>query len=232
MVNTYNYLDVVLSSSSPFFEMAKSTIHKAAVSTGSVMSLMSRSKIVSWEARMQLYHSIVINSFSHCIPIWSLRYLNLLERAQVRFFKSLLHLPRCTPDFAVRLETGSRRVAFLVFKNSLNWLGKLLTMDDSRLPRICFNRLVSLQGSEAKYNWATQMGDIFSQLQMFHSWVDIDSQRLNRIRHELLSQYEKILHEQDLSMASNSTFMTFPRLFTTATSQHNSDYLTWRRQFI
>lgn len=227
MVNSYNYLGVVFSSSSLFFEMSSSAVNKTAMCTGSVMSLMSRSKIISWNSRITLYESMVLNSISHCIGVWGLRYPALLERGQVRFFKNLLHLPRCTPDFAVRLESGMLPLSFLIFKMSLSWLEKVLSLRENRLPRMCFNRLRQLENVDVKYNWTLQVRQFFSRLGKLHLWNDLSVHTLKRLKPDLLAGYAGYLRTLDTSAASASSFMLFPSLFVNNIHPSPADYLTW-----
>lgn len=226
VAKSYNYLGVIFSSSSLFYEMTLNSVHRAAMSTGSVISLMARSKMISWESRMKLYESMVLNSVSHCISAWGLRYPTLLERGQVRFFKSLLHLPRCTPDFAVRLETGVTHLSFLLFKCCLSWLEKLLFMGDDRLPRLCFNRLRQLQNTDFKYNWSRQVEQFFTLLQKRDLWNGLCGHSLRRSKADLLTSYREYLHFLDVSAASASTFLVFPSLLRKV-SPNPAVYLTW-----
>lgn len=228
MVGQYNYLGVIFSSSSLFYGMIQHSVSKASISVGSVMSLFGRSKVVSWEARMRLYESIVLNSISHCIPVWSLRYFEMLERIQVKFYKTLLHLPRCTPDYAVRLETGVLPVAFLIFKISLTWLSKMLSMEANRLPRICFLRLLQLRHNDRRYNWALQLENIFLQISESDIWRNLSAQTLKCSKHRILKKYEELLRCTDISAASSSTFLLFPSLLPNNLDLVPSQYLTWK----
>uniref|UniRef100_A0A6P7H5Q2 Uncharacterized protein LOC114347357 n=1 Tax=Diabrotica virgifera virgifera TaxID=50390 RepID=A0A6P7H5Q2_DIAVI len=66
-VNKFNYLGVTFSSSSLFREMAVTTIARAKQSIGAVMNLLSNAIVNSWETRITLYNSIILNCLSQCI---------------------------------------------------------------------------------------------------------------------------------------------------------------------
>ena len=48
------------------------------------------------------------------------------------------------PDHYVRLETGSKKLSVIIFKSILSYIKKILSMEDGRFPKICFNRLKKL----------------------------------------------------------------------------------------
>ncbi len=96
---------------------------------------------------MRLYESIVVSSVAHCLAIWGLRYPELIERIQVTFIKKLLLVPKNTPDFALRLETGLIHLKYLIFKLAFSWFIKLHSINEQRLPRICFEGLQVLEDS-------------------------------------------------------------------------------------
>lgn len=100
------------------------------------------------------------------VQVWRLRYLNELEKIQNNFYKQLLCLPKCTPAYAVRIETKNPHLSVHIFKLILNWTEKILKIDDNRLPKIAYNKIRALNsgiGKKYKYNWACQLGKIFEE---------------------------------------------------------------------
>lgn len=73
-------------------------------------------------------------------PIWALRYLDKLEITQVEFYKRLLNLPRCTSSSALRLDLNLDKLEIKVISATVNWIIKILEMDDSRYPKVCLVR--------------------------------------------------------------------------------------------
>lgn len=228
MVGEYNYLGVLFSSSSLFPGMASRIVHRASVATGTVLSTMTHSRMSSWSARQALYNSIIVGSISHCLAAWALRYLDIIERVQVRFFKTLLHLPRSTADSLIRHEVGVLPLSFHVLEHALNWICKLLRMNSSRIPRICFNRLLNLENEDSRYNWTLQMKKIFSELGLQDTWAEIQTASFDRERSQIiLERYSTLLYDRDVSCVSRSSYCVFYHSFVSP-NLHPAEYLTWQ----
>jgi len=132
---------------------------------GAVLSTTARFKIYNCEAIKKVFESTVLNSFSGSVAIWGLRYSDLLEKIQVSFLKRLLLLPSTTSGALLRIETGYIHLSYLIFKLSLNFLLKLLKMDENRLPKICFKRQVTLLSNSSPHlNWALTLKIKFQEL--------------------------------------------------------------------
>ncbi len=95
------YLGVKFSSSCTFLSMSRNAVRKAKMASGSVLSILARSKCSSWDARAHLFNTIAKSTLFNCIAVWSLKYLDALERVQLGFFKRLLMIPNNTADYLV-----------------------------------------------------------------------------------------------------------------------------------
>ncbi len=67
---------------------------------------MAQNNLNTWDSRKNIYNAIVLNTLLYGSPIWAINYSEIVERAQVLFFKKVLALPLNTPDYLVRLECG------------------------------------------------------------------------------------------------------------------------------
>ena len=79
-----------------------------------------------------------------------------IEKIQSQFFKKLLCLPQCTPNYTGRIEMGICHLAVTIFKLVFRWIQKILLMPSERYPHICFERLLLLDENSSnieKYNW-------------------------------------------------------------------------------
>lgn len=213
VVNKYTYLGCELSSSLLFLTMAKSAVTKSRQTIAATISLMSRAKVGEWDSRMKLFESVVVSSLHHCLPVWGLRYMDLLERTQVGFFKRLLLLPKNTADYMIRLEVGVMKLSYMVFKFCLAWVDKLLGMADSRLPKICFNRLCALKITDVKYSWCRQVDTLFGYIGYEETWSSLSRSRLRCGRGEMLSAFRERLRLDDLFRVDNSGFSVLYRDF-------------------
>ncbi|XP_050516124.1 uncharacterized protein LOC126890986 [Diabrotica virgifera virgifera] len=85
--NAYNYLGVTFTKSSLFREMSYTTIDKAKQAVGSILPILTSSKIDSWSPRIKLFESLALSVMSNCAPIWALRYTEALEKVQTTNLK-------------------------------------------------------------------------------------------------------------------------------------------------
>lgn len=225
MTNHYTYLGVTLTCSSLFREHAMNTSSKCKQAIGAVMNMLSRSKTTSWQSRIALYHSIVINTLANSVPVWGLRYLNIVEKTQVGFFKRLLLLPLNTPDYLVRLEVGVVRLDYTVFKLCLNWLLKMFSFANTRLPKIVFLRLLELEDFDSPcYNWALQMKLIFIDLGLNDVWNNLSFGSLKSHYDAILENFKQKLYSSDLQRLANSNYCVIYKHLTVTSGPAN--YLT------
>ena len=139
----------------------------------------------SWTARHTLFNSISRSTLLYCVSVWGLRYTNLLEQAQVNFYKHLFNLSKHTPNYLIRIELNLKSISIFIIKLTVKYLIKILKMEQHRYPRLCYNRLFILDSTpnnKAKYNWVSQVGNIFESLDYFDLWL---RQSPNEIEKEL-----------------------------------------------
>lgn len=208
ITNKYTYLGVVFTSSGLFNEMAHFTANKGKQAIGSLLPIMSKAKINTWHPRIKLFESLALSVMFNCISVWGLRYLDVLERVQLYFLKRVLLVPITTPDAIIRLETGRVKFAFNIFKMSLNWIQKIMTMDNHRYPKLCFKQQLRLINStDIKYNWIVQLKKFFVDIDCVHKWNNLNHPSFSSYRKELFSKYFTHLHDSDVSIASRYPFM-------------------------
>ncbi|UYV84668.1 Transposase [Cordylochernes scorpioides] len=72
---------------------------------------------------------------------------DLLDSIQDIFIRRFLNLPRHTPGYIIRLETGRISLSVTALKLTLKYWLRVLNMSSDRLPRICFNRTRELSNA-------------------------------------------------------------------------------------
>lgn len=140
----YTYLGVVFNDSGSFLPAALRAISAANLAIGNIMKIIHTLGMNSWRSYDTLFQSLSLSTLFYGVQSWGLRHLDLLEKVKLSFFKKLLSLPINTPNYVVRLETGSLHLSYRVFSLTLNWISKISTMDHSRYPRLCFEKLKEL----------------------------------------------------------------------------------------
>uniref|UniRef100_A0A146LXR6 Putative RNA-directed DNA polymerase from transposon BS n=1 Tax=Lygus hesperus TaxID=30085 RepID=A0A146LXR6_LYGHE len=158
-VRSYTYLGVPFPSSGVFSETSGYFCSKANTAVGAACQIMIKTKLKSWEARNTLFNALVKSVLLYSAAVWSLRYLDVIERVQIGYLKRLFLVSRSTPDAIVRSEAGMLPLAALVIQDALRWLGKVACMPVERLPRQCLERMIHLaqRDCDLRYNWYAQL---------------------------------------------------------------------------
>lgn len=212
LVKSYTYLGVEVSTSTKGLSALNSAINKAKSAAGVSLSILSKAKCDSWNAFIKIFDSMVSSVFLYAFPAWGLWYRNSLEPAQTYFFKKLFKLPKCTPDWAVRLEFGLEHVAFKAMKTVWSWLTKTLRANSNCLHKICLLRLFSLATNStitSPFNWASQLRAFLTDCDALELLNSVDHVLLESKYESLFNRYKSNLHSQDLTAARNSRSLIF-----------------------
>lgn len=208
MVTTYNYLGTIFSSSGKYNIAANTNFNKTIIAFQKVKSLLCKGKSEGWDEKLKLIQSIAHATFLYSSEIWALRYFNIVERAQTYLLKCILRLPKNTPHYQVRLETGAVHLWTNVLKRSLNWWSAILKMPDDRLPKIIYSRLKSLdnyENNKIEFNWYTQLKNFFQDFHEHYIWHEqkINKHTIDEITNSLaLDLKQKDFHRLSLSSFS------------------------------
>ncbi|BES90552.1 Hypothetical protein NTJ_03361 [Nesidiocoris tenuis] len=82
-------------------------------------------------------------------------------------------LPRCTPTYLLRLETGRATLGLKVRDRAVRWWHKVLLMEPSIHPCICFQQLLAVVERGlgiVECNWTIQLKGILQKLQFKDAW--------------------------------------------------------------
>lgn len=202
VVSNYTYLGIPFSNSAVFVNATNTMLSKANLAQFKTISLIKKMKLSCWSSIEKLFKSMALSVLFYNVHIWGLRYGNQIEKFQTQFYKRILQLPFNTPGYAVRLETGNRKLIAIGFKLALNFIEKILDMDSDRYPQKCFLKLKRLAENNnviSKYNWCAQIGEIFKTINKFYEWENLTlaSLKINKVR--WVKEYESFLYTEDIT---------------------------------
>ncbi|KAL1446315.1 hypothetical protein WDU94_005556 [Cyamophila willieti] len=209
IVSQYVYLGVLFTSGLCFNENVKMFAKKTMGTISTVNSLWARTKTYNWEANMIVYSAVVKSTLLYGAEIWGLRYLEESERPQVRYLKSLLYLPRNTPNYILRQEMGMHTIAQEIVGRAVKWLATVVEMDEDRLPKMCLTRLKEiayLQPTDTKYNWAAQLKQILVQYECSNLFETPDPKVIRDQTEALISRIEESNREEDIRRIQESSY--------------------------
>jgi hypothetical protein len=173
IVNSYVYLGVCMSSSGLFHKAADQMCGKARQKSGIIRTMLSKGRPNSWDTVTKLFDSCVMPTLLYASPVWSLRYLDRLERVHMKFFKDTLYLPRNTPGHLLRYELGRTSIIVETFRRLMQFWGKILRTDESRILKLCYMELLHERNTGLalhKYNWASQLQSILGSIGYSQVW--------------------------------------------------------------
>jgi len=151
---------VPFSCSSVFSSCTRYFIGKAKVALTEILNIFFRSRCNSWKAKFKLFESICLSALLYGAEIWGVEKAEILETIQSSFLKYALNLPRCAANHIVRIEGNRVKIEFNIFKRALKFLTKLLEMENTRIPKIVWQKLVhinNLSEQNKGSNWASQL---------------------------------------------------------------------------
>ncbi|CAG5093186.1 Similar to LINE-1 reverse transcriptase homolog (Nycticebus coucang) [Cotesia congregata] len=117
-VSQYNHLGTIIDSGVKGKFAANEAANKAKVATGTALSILAKAKADSWQARVKIFNSLVAPTMLYGAEIWGLDYLELIDKTQTDYYKKILQLPRNTPGYMIRLETGITHLSITTLKQT------------------------------------------------------------------------------------------------------------------
>lgn len=198
MVKNYTYLGVLFTSSAVGRSTACQAISRSKVASGTALSTIAKLKADSWSGKLKLYNSLIRSTLLYKAHLWCVRpdYIDMLEAAHLDFFKKLLSLPKCTPGYAIRLELNIEHSAVTLMQASINWIIKILKLEDHRLPKICLFQLLKRQKTDTitrMFSWTRQLTDTLTTIGEEQMLDTLDPDLWTRRRVTILSKYRRHL---------------------------------------
>ena len=74
------------------------------------INTINRIKIINISTCNKLFRALVSSILLYAAPIWILRHIDELEKVQNIFYRKLLPLPRNTPGYSLRADTGMKEL--------------------------------------------------------------------------------------------------------------------------
>ncbi|CAL8110658.1 unnamed protein product [Orchesella dallaii] len=144
IVEEFKYLGVTFCSCGKFHKHLAEIKMKCSSVMSSIISIILRSRSQSWHTVEKLLDTLLISIPLYASEIWSLQYVEEIEKMRLTFLKRVLTLPQYTPGYMIRLETGLTHISRTILDRSLRWWLKTTEMEESRTPKLCMRELLKL----------------------------------------------------------------------------------------
>lgn len=209
IVSTFKYLGIVFSSSGLFLQAAEDAVKKGILAINRIRQILLNSKVFNLATWDKLFESVVSATTLYGSEVWGFRYLDHLEKVQVRFYKFMLFLASNTPNHLIRKEFTVKNIKTMWLQRTLNWWLKLLIMENTRLPKICFhifkddNTLIV-----EKYNWCLQLQQILIDTGYGQLWQEENPRIVKENMQHIINSYEELLSAEDQIKIESFKFNT------------------------
>ncbi|UYV64378.1 hypothetical protein LAZ67_3000465 [Cordylochernes scorpioides] len=147
ITSRYTYLGFPLTPTITTTHPANYFKGKALTAINATHPILIKSKAKSINLSIKLFDTIVRAVLMYAAPLWATEHKDLLDNIQDIFTRRFLNLPRYTPGYLIRLETGRISLSVTALKLTLKYWLRVLNMSSDRLPRICFNRTRELSNA-------------------------------------------------------------------------------------
>ena len=214
VVSSYNYLGIDFYQSGLFCNTVENVIKKSYAASSATLAIINKIRPNSWWIINRLFVSMVSSVSLYASQVWSPRYVEEIEKVQNSFFKKDFLVSNNIPNYEIRLELGRPHMSVLIFKLALKWLEKILMMDGSRLPKVCFDRLKKLAESDKQsddLNWISQIKHFFTVIKREEIWNNLNLKNLQENKESLLKLYKMYWYDRDRTNLMNSSSLIFYR---------------------
>lgn len=206
-VKEYTYLGIPFTQSGRFYTATKHFVTRTQIAIGTIWKPLLNARSNKWEPAERLFESIVKATLLYGAGIWGLKHSDEIEKVQTYFIKRMLGVPRYTPGYMVRTETGRIKLEVEVMKRALRYWRKITQMREKRFPRRCWEKFKTLDKKipDIKRNWVTQIRNIIQQ-------YGYDTTNLTKVieqegtQQKILEGIAKKSIEEDRNRISRSTY--------------------------
>ena len=190
----FSYLGITFSSSGLFNKNLQLKLNSSRAAIKAINYIIHACKSESWQSNNNLFKALSSSILLYSSENWGLRYLKEIDKFQTTFFKLLLNLPKYCPNYALKIETNCLPLSWSLLRNTLNWLNKIHSMEDYRLPKICLYKLVDISTKKnctinSKYNWIMQLNEILETYKLFDNITILNLANFIESKETILEKY-------------------------------------------
>ena len=170
VVSFYKYLGSVFTSRLCWTATQKTLAVQAQKAVGVIKHIANQCGGLTPDTYFKLFDSMVLPTLLYSSEIWGHKVHQCIELVQIKFCKYVLKVAQCTPNAAVMGECGRLPVAYHSKVRMINYWLKILSMPNSRLPRVSYTIMVELDLA-GRVTWATHVKNILNKYGFSDVWT-------------------------------------------------------------
>jgi len=215
VVNEYIYLGIPFTTKGTFLAAVNNMVNKSFKAIDAVISIIRVSRVRSVSVCFRLFSALVASVSSYAAEVWSINYLDILERVYTTFVKKLFLLSRYTASYAIRLETGYYHLRTQLVKKVLLYWTRVLEMTDERFP---FKSYIMMRNSDVLFpenrrkTWTKSVEMLLKQLGFGFVWELQDPEIARQYLPHILERVADQRRAQDLGrLTASETYNEYAR---------------------
>jgi len=206
-VKEYTYLGAPFFSNGSFKLTAEHFKDRGLAVQGRVLNILNYAKSYDVTLSCKLFETMVRSTSLYAAEVWGFDQSDTLEKVQQSFFKRSLALPRNTPNYFLRLETGRLHTRYTVFKSMYRFWIKILGSSDGSLLMDSYMHLRSLEPSPTTSNWCSSFYSTLELLGSTDVWYSNNFALAKAKEGEIMHKLRLALRTEDLVSCMNSSTM-------------------------
>ncbi|XP_055910471.1 uncharacterized protein LOC129944835 [Eupeodes corollae] len=150
IVREYNYLGVLICANLNVKKHFETKLAEAKRAISSIWGRCIESRFVDHSAKIQIFRATASSIMLYGAQVWGCWQFDIVEKFQRYFLKRIFRLTACTPNYMVHLETTMPPLFLNTLKLHIDFIMKLLEMDETRLPKLILKSVIILRGNLVK----------------------------------------------------------------------------------
>lgn len=135
VVREYRYLGVVLTSQMSWSKHFKQKYAQATSAINATWWKVLGNRNVAHSIKYKIFNTVIRSIMSYSAQVWGYEYFQDVEKLQRFFLKKLFWLPVTSPNYMLYTETGLAPIFVYTFKLHIDYICKIMTYEEDRLPR-------------------------------------------------------------------------------------------------
>jgi hypothetical protein len=169
VVKKYKYLGVTLTPTLNFVPHLEDKLKCAKAGLSSGWKHVVGDKKVLMSSKWVLFNTVARSIIGYAAQVWGYKKFEEVEKLKRYFIKRLFDLPYNTPNYLLFIETGESSLFEFTFMLHSNYIIKVMSMNDNRLPK-----RLALEVIKRKIFW-------------FKSWLDLTQKLTAPVNFNLLN---------------------------------------------
>lgn len=147
VVKEFKYLGVWLNYNATFNTHVQKKLKDAKTAMNSTWKMVLGNKRVALTPKYKVFQATVNTIMCYASQVWGISKYADVEKLLTHFIKRIFRLPCNTPNYAIYLETGLSTLFIGTLKTHFQYINKLMSLPDERLPKQILKHLLAHKSS-------------------------------------------------------------------------------------